>query len=120
MSNISISDNHRRELLSTICDDFDIVAKDSHILQSVAETAFNFARCLQVQGSMYSCRTLAGRFNQEYMDFQDLRQDELLADHPGVPLEVFLGISPALVKLVPAQPFMSCISKGKALFKSVS
>ena len=74
---------------------------------------------MRMQKNIYFFVELAGKFNQETMEFQESQQQEWMEDNPGIGQEVLLSVYPTLLKFTPNHPFKACVSKGRALFKPV-
>jgi hypothetical protein len=111
--------SQEREIIPSLCDDFDISNDASDIFRNVVEKAIEFGHVIRIQKSIYYFVDLAGDFNQETMEFQESQQQEWMDDHPDITQEATLSVYPVLLKFIASQPFKACVSKGKALFRPV-
>ncbi|KAN0085218.1 hypothetical protein V8E54_001685 [Elaphomyces granulatus] len=114
---------HRRErnkkaVLNELLKLFAIPEDHSELQQnltSLTVDAYDFSDFLHNQKSVHLFERLNGPYVPTHMDFGNPRQHEQLMEL-RVNIEVEVCIYPALAKIVPIEPFICFVSKGKALY----
>lgn len=109
--------NNRKEMLRALRETFKRAGDNSTILEDFIDIGLDFAQLLQKQKSIYSFHDLKGKFDAEYLDFQDPRQAECLQDNDELePERVLICFYPAFFKISSSETSRIIMAKGKALF----